>query len=134
MEIRKLGGSGTSWCRLLRLGTGTFGGGGDFFKAWGTSGVEEADAARRHLPRGRAQHVRHGRHLFGGLAEEILGRAIKGRRDRVLISTKGDVPHRARAERCRLVAPSPDRGRARRACGGWAPTTSTSSSCTASTR
>ena len=68
------------------------------------------------------------------MAEEILGEAIKGRRDQVLISTKatfrlGDGP-----ERRRLVALPPDRGGRGAACSGWAPTTSTSSSCTASTR
>ena len=30
-----------------------------------------------------------------GMAEEILGQAIKGRRDQVLISTKAHLPHRA---------------------------------------
>ena len=70
-------------------------------------------------------HVRHGRHLFGRPAEEILGEAIKGRRDKVLISTKatfriGDGPNDVGSSRHHLLRPS------RRACAGSAPTTSTS--------
>ena len=41
MEYRFLGGSGFR-VPVLTLGTGTFGGGNDFFKAWGTNGVDEA--------------------------------------------------------------------------------------------
>ena len=41
MEYRQLGGSGFK-VPVLSFGTGTFGGSGEFFKAWGSSGVEEA--------------------------------------------------------------------------------------------
>ena len=41
MEYRFLGGSGFR-VPVLTLGTGTFGGGNEFFKAWGTNGVDEA--------------------------------------------------------------------------------------------
>ena len=41
MEFRQLGGSGFK-VPVLSLGTGTFGGGGEFFKAWGASDVAEA--------------------------------------------------------------------------------------------
>ena len=41
MEYRQLGGSGLK-VPVLSLGTGTFGGGGEFFKAWGTTDVAEA--------------------------------------------------------------------------------------------
>jgi aryl-alcohol dehydrogenase-like predicted oxidoreductase len=41
MEYRQLGGSGLK-VPVLTLGTGTFGGSNEFFKAWGGSGVEEA--------------------------------------------------------------------------------------------
>lgn len=72
----------------LTLGTGTFGG-SEFFKSWGASDVAEAtrlvDVA-----------LEAGLNMFDsadvysdGRAEEILGAAIKGRRDRLLISTKG---------------------------------------------
>ena len=72
----------------LSLGTGTFGGGNDFFKAWGETGVKEAT----HLV---DIALDAGVNLFDsadiysdGLAEEVLGKAITGRRDQVLISTK----------------------------------------------
>ena len=41
MEYRQLGGSGFK-VPVLSLGTGTFGGGGEFFKAWGATDVAEA--------------------------------------------------------------------------------------------
>lgn len=41
MEQRQLGGSGFM-VSALALGTGTFGGGNEFFKAWGASDVAEA--------------------------------------------------------------------------------------------
>jgi aryl-alcohol dehydrogenase-like predicted oxidoreductase len=88
MEYRKLGGSGFK-VPVLSLGTGTFGGKGEFFGAWGSSDVAEAtrlvDIA-----------IDAGMNMFdsadiysSGAAEEILGAAIKGRRDQVIISTKG---------------------------------------------
>ena len=87
MEYRLLGGSGFK-VPELSFGTGTFGGGNDFFRAWGSSGVEEAtrlvdlalDAGLTMFDTADA--------YSGGLAEEILGKAIAGRRDRVIISTK----------------------------------------------
>ncbi len=73
---------------VLSLGTGTFGGGNEFFKAWGETGVKEAT----HLV---DIALEAGVNLFDsadiysdGLAEEVLGKAIAGRRDQVLISTK----------------------------------------------
>lgn len=87
MEFRYLGGSGFK-VPVLSLGTGTFGGKGDFFKGFGSTDVEEAtrlvDVA-----------LDAGLNMFdsadvysGGLAEEILGKAIKGRRDKLILSTK----------------------------------------------
>ncbi len=87
MEFRRLGHSGFK-VPVLSLGTGTFGGGGEFFKAWGASDVAEATKLVDIC-------LEAGLNLFdsadvysGGMAEEILGQAIKGRRDKVLISTK----------------------------------------------
>jgi aryl-alcohol dehydrogenase-like predicted oxidoreductase len=92
MEYRQLGGSGLI-VPVLTLGTGTFGGGGDFFKHWGAVGVPEAT-------RLVDVSVDAGLNMFdsadvysNGLAEEILGKAIAGRRDRVLISTKASFRH-----------------------------------------
>jgi aryl-alcohol dehydrogenase-like predicted oxidoreductase len=107
MEYRQLGGSGLS-VPVLTLGTGTFGGGNDFFKPWGAVGVPEAT----HLV---DVSLDAGLTMFdsadvysGGLAEEILGKAIAGRRDRVLISTKasfrfGDGPNDVGSSRFHLI-------------------------------
>ncbi|HEX4149292.1 MAG TPA: aldo/keto reductase, partial [Pirellulales bacterium] len=88
MEYRQLGGSGLK-VPALSLGTGTFGGGTEFFKAWGSTEVAEATRLVDIC-------LEAGLNLFdsadiysSGMAEEILGQAIKARRDRVLISTKG---------------------------------------------
>jgi aryl-alcohol dehydrogenase-like predicted oxidoreductase len=88
MEYRQLGGSGLK-VPVLSLGTGTFGGGTDFFKGFGASDVAEATrlvdiALDAGLNMFDSADV-----YSNGMAEEILGRAIKGRRDKLLISTKG---------------------------------------------
>lgn len=87
MEYRQLGGSGFK-VPVLSLGTGTFGGGNDFFKAWGDT---DAKGATRLID----ICLDAGLTMFDsadiysdGLAEEVLGNAIEGRRDRVIISTK----------------------------------------------
>lgn len=87
MEHRLLGGSGFK-VPVLGFGTGTFGGGTEFFRAWGqTDGREARRLVDVCLDAGVT--------LFdtadvysNGLAEEILGGAIDGRRDRVIVSTK----------------------------------------------
>ncbi|HEY1860186.1 MAG TPA: aldo/keto reductase [Gemmataceae bacterium] len=88
MEYRQLGASGLK-VPALTLGTGTFGGGTTFFKAWGDSGV--ADATRLvDICLDVGVTMFDSADIYSdGLAEEILGQAIKGRRDKVLISTKG---------------------------------------------
>ncbi len=108
MEYRNLGASGLR-VPVLSFGTGTFGGEGPLFSAWGRSG---ADEARRPVD----ICLEAGANLFdsadvysNGAAEEILGAAIKGRRDKVLISTKmslpmGDGPLDAGSSRHRLLA------------------------------
>ena len=87
MDYRYLGGSGFK-VPALSLGTGTFGGGNDFFRAWGTT---DAKGATRLID----ICLDAGLNMFdsadvysGGLAEEVLGAAIKGRRDKLIISTK----------------------------------------------
>lgn len=91
MEYRYLGSSGLQ-VPVLSYGTGTFGGRGEFFGAWGSTDVAEA----KHLV---DICLDAGLTMFDsadiysrGAAEEILGEAIKGRRDNVLISTKGTFP------------------------------------------
>jgi len=107
MEYRQLGGSGLK-VSALSFGTATFGGGGDFFSAWGTTDVAEA---RRLVD----ICLEAGVNLFdtadiysGGLSEEVLGKAIAGRRDQLLISTKasfrmGDGPNELGSSRYHLM-------------------------------
>jgi aryl-alcohol dehydrogenase-like predicted oxidoreductase len=87
MEYRRLGHSGLR-VPAMSFGTATFGGGTEFFKAWGST---DAGAASRLID----ICLDHGVSMFDsadvysdGLAEEILGQAIKGKRERLLISTK----------------------------------------------
>src|ERR1700731_160640 len=87
MEYRLLGRSGLK-VPVLCFCTGTFGGVTEFFRAWGATDVEEA---KRLI----GLCVDAGVNLFDtadvysrGLSEEILGKAIAGKRHRVLISTK----------------------------------------------
>jgi len=91
MDYRQLGRSGLM-VPALTLGTGTFGGGNDFFRPWGATDVAQASRLIDIC-------LEHGLCMFdtadvysGGLAETILGQAIKGRRERVLISTKATFP------------------------------------------
>jgi aryl-alcohol dehydrogenase-like predicted oxidoreductase len=72
----------------LSFGTGTFGGGSEFFRAWGNTSVEEAKRLIDIC-------LEAGLNLFDtadiyshGLSEEILGKALEGKRQSVLISTK----------------------------------------------
>ena len=87
MEFRTLGGSGFK-VPVLSLGTGTFGGGGEFFKAWGATDVAEATRLVDISLEAGLNMFDSADTYSAGAAEEILGQAIKGRRDRVILSTK----------------------------------------------
>lgn len=91
MEFRTLGRSGFK-VPVLSLGTGTFGGGGEFFKAWGATDVAGASRLVDICLDAGLNMFDSADVYSGGAAEEILGQAIKGRRDRVIISTKGTFP------------------------------------------
>jgi aryl-alcohol dehydrogenase-like predicted oxidoreductase len=107
MENRNLGASGLK-VSALSFGAGTFGGTGPLFGNWGSSDVTEA---RRLVD----ICLEAGINLFDtadvyseGASEEVLGQAIKGRREAVLISTKtglptGDGANDAGSSRLRLV-------------------------------
>ncbi len=107
MEFRTLGHSGLK-VPVLSYGTGTFGGGNEFFKAWGASDVAEATRLVDIC-------LEAGVNLFDtadvysdGLSETILGKAVAGRRDDVLISTKatfrmGPVPNDLGSSRYHLI-------------------------------
>ena len=87
MQYRQLGASGFM-VPALTLGTGTFGGGGEFFKAWGATDVAEAKRLIDICLEAGVTMFDSADVYSGGLAEEILGKAIAGRRGQVLISTK----------------------------------------------
>lgn len=87
MEHRRLGRSGLM-VPALTLGTGTFGGKGDFFKAWGATDAAEATRLVDICLDAGLTMFDSADVYSAGAAEEILGAAIKGRRDKVLISTK----------------------------------------------
>lgn len=87
MEHRLLGRSGFK-VPVLSLGTGTFGGMGEFFGRWGDT---DDKAASRLID----ISLESGLNFFdtaniysAGDSERVLGAAIKGRRDKVLLSTK----------------------------------------------
>jgi aryl-alcohol dehydrogenase-like predicted oxidoreductase len=91
VDYKHLGGSGLK-VPVLSFGTATFGGVGDFFKAWGTTDVAEAKRLIDIC-------IEHGVNFFDtanvysrGRSEEILGAALAGRRGDVLIGTKGTFP------------------------------------------
>ena len=87
MEYRQLGRSGLK-VPALSFGTATFGGSNEFFRAWGASDVAEATRLVDVC-------LEAGVNLFDtadvysdGVSETILGKAVAGRREKVLISTK----------------------------------------------
>jgi aryl-alcohol dehydrogenase-like predicted oxidoreductase len=112
MEYRRLGASGLK-VPVLSFGAGTFGGQGPLFSAWGNTDAKEA---RRLVD----ICLEAGATLFDtadvyshGASEEVLGAAIKGRRDQALVSTKttlpmGDGPNDAGSSRSRLIRATED--------------------------
>ena len=107
MEFRKLGRSGFN-VPVLSLGTGTFGGGNEFFRAWGSSGVAEATRLVDICLDAGLNMFDTADGYSSGAAEEILGKAIHGRRNRVIISTKagfrvGEEPNAVGSSRQHLL-------------------------------
>ena len=91
MEYRQLGNSGLR-VPVLSFGTATFGGSNDFFKAWGSTQVAEAKKLV-NLCLDAGVHLFDTSNVYSdGASEEILGKAIEGLRDSVLISTKATFP------------------------------------------
>jgi aryl-alcohol dehydrogenase-like predicted oxidoreductase len=107
MDYRRLGASGFR-VPVLSFGAGTFGGKGDFFKAWGST---DANGARRLVD----ICLDAGLSMFdsadiysSGESETVLGAAIKGRRNDVIISTKatfrfGEAPNAVGSSRHHLI-------------------------------
>ena len=106
MEYRLLGGSGLK-VPVLSFGAATFGGGNEFFKAWGDTDVAEASRLIDVCLEAGVNLFDTADGYSDGRSEEILGKALEGRRDKVLISTKtyfriGDGPNDAGTSRFRM--------------------------------
>jgi aryl-alcohol dehydrogenase-like predicted oxidoreductase len=107
VEYRQLGGSGLK-VPALSFGTATFGGGTEFFKAWGETDVAEASRLVDICLDAGVNMFDTADIYSRGLSEEVLGEALKGKRDRVLISTKatfamGDDPNELGSSRFHLT-------------------------------
>ncbi|GAB2793522.1 aldo/keto reductase [Dyella kyungheensis] len=93
---------------VLSFGTGTFGGKGEFFGAWGNTDVAEAKRLVDVCLDAGLTMFDSADIYSDGAAESVLGEAIKGRRDRVLISTKatfrsGEGPNDVGSSRFHLL-------------------------------
>jgi aryl-alcohol dehydrogenase-like predicted oxidoreductase len=107
MEFRQLGGSGFR-VPVLSLGTGTFGGGNELFKAWGQTDVAEATRLVDICLDSGLNMFDSADIYSAGMAEEILGQAIKGRRESLILSTKatfrsGQMPNDVGSSRYHLI-------------------------------
>lgn len=87
MEYRYLGRSGFK-VPALGFGAGTFGGKGPLFSAWGNTDVEQAKRLIDICLDAGVNLFDSADVYSDGASEAILGAAIKGRRDRVIVSTK----------------------------------------------
>lgn len=107
MDYRVLGNSGFS-VPALSFGTGTFGGNHPFFSKWGASDVEQATRlVDICLDAGVTMFDTADIYSFGQ-SEEILGEAVAGRRDKVLLATKAtfrmsDDPNEVGSSRFHLI-------------------------------
>ncbi|HZV97358.1 MAG TPA: aldo/keto reductase [Methylophilaceae bacterium] len=107
MEYRQFGKSGLK-VPALSFGTGTFGGTSEFFKRWGDTDVKEATRMVDLCLDAGVNFFDTADIYSFGASEEILGQALKGRRDKTLISTKatfsmGDGPNDKGSSRYHLV-------------------------------
>jgi aryl-alcohol dehydrogenase-like predicted oxidoreductase len=108
MEFRQLGNSGLQ-VPVLSYGTGTFGGRGDLFSAWGATEVEEARRLVDICLEAGVNMFDTADAYSGGRSEEVLGEAVKGRREQTIIATKsffrmGPDANQAGSSRHHLVA------------------------------
>ena len=110
MEYRQLGNSGLR-VPALSFGTATFGGEGDFFKAWGSTQVEEATRLVNLCLDAGVNFFDTSNVYSAGISEEILGKAITGIRNKLLISTKATFPIRSNSAFTGEAPPSSDSAR-----------------------
>src|SRR5436190_2736865 len=108
MEFRQLGRSGLQ-VPVLCFGAGTFGGGTEFFKAWGETDVNEATRLVNTCLEAGVNFFDTADVYSNGLSEQILGEAIRHvPRDSVLISSKatfafGEGPNNVGSSRLHLL-------------------------------
>jgi aryl-alcohol dehydrogenase-like predicted oxidoreductase len=91
MEYRQLGHSGMR-VPVLSFGTATFGGGNEFFKAWGSTDAGEATRLVNLCLDAGVNLFDTANVYSHGASETILGKALTGLRNKVLISTKATFP------------------------------------------
>jgi aryl-alcohol dehydrogenase-like predicted oxidoreductase len=108
METRYLGRSGFK-VPALSFGTGTFGGKGEFFAAWGATDVQEATRLIDVCVDAGVTMFDSADIYSAGAAEEVLGQAIAHRpRDSLILSTKatfraGKGPNDVGSSRAHLI-------------------------------
>jgi aryl-alcohol dehydrogenase-like predicted oxidoreductase len=74
---------------VLSLGTATFGGGSEFYKAWGDTDVKQANRLVDIALDAGINFFDTADVYSRGLSEEILGETIRGRRNDLVIASKG---------------------------------------------
>src|ERR1700689_788407 len=107
MEFRQLGRSGFK-VPVLSLGPGTFGGTNEFFGGWGSTQIPEATRLVDICLDAGLNMFDTADIYSGSDSEKVLGGAIAGRRDKVIISTKatfkaGDDPNNVGSSRFHLI-------------------------------
>lgn len=107
MEYRQLGKSGLK-VPVISFGTATFGGKNEFFQKLGNTDVKEASKLIDICLEAGVNFFDTADVYSDGASEEILGEALKGKRDRCLISTKatftiGDGPNDKGSSRFHLI-------------------------------
>ncbi|WP_233829243.1 aldo/keto reductase [Paraburkholderia sp. ZP32-5] len=107
MEYRHLGASGFK-VPVLSFGTGTFGGKGEFFQAWGETDVAEARRLIDICLDAGVTMFDSADIYSNGASESVLGEALKGKRDKAIISTKAtfrfdDGPNSVGSSRFHLI-------------------------------
>jgi aryl-alcohol dehydrogenase-like predicted oxidoreductase len=107
VEYRRLGASGLK-VSALSFGAGTFAGQGPLFSEWGNTGASEARRLVDICLDAGVTMFDTADVYSNGASEKVLGAAIKGRRDQVILSTKtslpmGEGPKDAGSSRSRLI-------------------------------
>ena len=107
MEYRQLGRSGLK-VPVMSFGTATFGGSNEFFQKWGQTDVSEASRLVDVCLEAGVNFFDTADIYSEGASEEILGKAIQGKRNQLLLSTKatfsaGDGPNDKGSSRYHLL-------------------------------